>query len=274
MNMVDKMNADISTVEGYLKQMGLHLNAEKTQVILVGSRCNVAKFHSLDGVPQIIVNDTAVPFSETVKNLGLTLNQYLTFDQNTSMVVRKVFVALNRVVHLRNELPLDVKVDIFKSLLMPLFDYCDIIYHGYDLHGTRNDMNRLHRAQNACIRFVHNVPLRESVSRYRNRLNTLTLDRQRQLHVGVFIYKLLAHMLPGYLDAVVQIKTNSRSMSGQNSAVVNKVLTTRDQVSLGHSGSRMWNAIPLSIRNAVNSKSFAARYREHLFREQLCLYNL
>lgn len=72
---------------------------------------------------------------------------------------------------LKNILPPGVKLQMYKSLVLPIFDYMDIIYHNYDIHGSISKSDKLERLQNMCIRVISNVNRRDHITPHRDTLH-------------------------------------------------------------------------------------------------------
>ena len=58
----------------------MQLNASKTQAIIIGSSHNIKKIDHAQLQP-VFVDNKLIPSSESLKNLGLTLNSTLRWDE-------------------------------------------------------------------------------------------------------------------------------------------------------------------------------------------------
>jgi len=66
---------------------GLALNSTKSESFLIGTRQHL---HSLPPIASHIITGTPVPFSDTIKTLGVTLDQNLTLNKRVSSLSRSI----------------------------------------------------------------------------------------------------------------------------------------------------------------------------------------
>ena len=85
------MNADIEAILEWAKVNGAKLNPSKTQLILLGRRRNLPKIstHSIDPV---LLHGIPIPFADSVKNLGVLMDQFMTGDLWAKQVCRRALV--------------------------------------------------------------------------------------------------------------------------------------------------------------------------------------
>ena len=134
---------------------------------------------------------------------------------------------MSRLRHLKF-LPNYVKFDLIRSLVDPIYNYDEILYHGYSIHGTIADQVRLEVSNNSCIRFVLNLKSRDHISEHRNRLGVLTLFNRRKLHIAVFMFKVLKGMAPDYISRLIDRNENSTRRTNELKLV--RVKTERDKL--------------------------------------------
>ncbi|KAG7301647.1 hypothetical protein JYU34_014621 [Plutella xylostella] len=142
-------NNDLNIILDWSRRYGLKVNPTKTQSILIGSSrllCNVDYAH----LPSIIFDNVQIPFGNVVKNLGIFIDKHLSWGPQLDSVSRKVFGSASSLRRLRNFLPTSTKIALSQSLLLPILDYADASY----LDLTQEQLNKLERLQNFCIRFI------------------------------------------------------------------------------------------------------------------------
>lgn len=66
-------------------------------------------------------------------------------------------------------------------------------------------------------------------------------------------------------------KINNNNTRAHGSLIVPKIKTTRDAESFYHGGAKLWNSIPLDIRNSVNVTkfTFTFMYKSFLYQKQI-----
>ena len=100
------------------------------------SKCNFVIFGSpqkLNRIQDILVKveDTCIERTQSFKYLGMTLNQSMSWANHVDDISTKINQRIGLIRRIRNVLPLQARVTLYNTLILPLFDYGDIIW------GTR-----------------------------------------------------------------------------------------------------------------------------------------
>jgi len=97
-----------------------------------------------------------VPFTDTLKLLGATLDPVLSFDKHVSLVCSGCFFHIKALRHIPKHIHMNTANTIATAFIASKLDYCNAILAGM------NDYNiaRLQRVQNAAARAVLNMPVR------------------------------------------------------------------------------------------------------------------
>ena len=82
----------------------LQLNPNKTEMILITSKHNQK---SLSVPFSVDLNETSIPLSSTVRNLGVTLDQNLSFQQHVSHTCQICYFEWRRINFIRHYLSQD-----------------------------------------------------------------------------------------------------------------------------------------------------------------------
>ena len=78
--------------------------------------------------PSVFYNDIEVSRTDSQKHLGLVLDNKLTFKKHTKDKFNIAFFGVGKIKRLRDILPRDSLVTIYKSFIRPHLDYGDVIY--------------------------------------------------------------------------------------------------------------------------------------------------
>ena len=89
----------ISDVQAWMHNNKLQLNPDKTEMILITSKHNQK---SLSLPFSVDLNGTSIHLSSTVRNLGITLNQNLSFQQHVSHTYQICYFELRRINSIRH----------------------------------------------------------------------------------------------------------------------------------------------------------------------------
>lgn len=232
------------------------VNAKKTQAIVIGSPYFISRM-SESVVKNLSFDGTIIPFSATVRNLGIIMDQTLSWSAQVADVSRKVFASLHSLRRLQNFLPLSTKITLAQSLLLPLLDYGDISY----LDLAEGLLDRLDRLQNVCIRYIFGLRKYDHVSHYRAQLKWLPIRDRRNIHILSLLFNSLFNpSAPIYLSerfSYLSVGSQHRLRSNSNLllACPSSSSKTYSKSFTVHS-TRLWNRLPTSIRQSPSIVSF------------------
>lgn len=146
---IKTINRDIKNEVKFGKDYGIKINSAKTKAIILSSKYNLRKLN-YDLLPKINVEGDDIEYVSEVRNLGYQLNRVVTSESQINAIHRKVFASLSSIKPLKPILPSEVKSQLVKSLILPIIDYMDIVYHDFGVHGTKGNSEKLERLQKTC----------------------------------------------------------------------------------------------------------------------------
>ena len=155
----ETVSACIKDVSVWMNESKLKMNDDKTELLLVATKqkLKVANDVLSSG---LIVSDTNIPFSPSVRNLGVFLDGTLSMDSHISYLSKALYFQLRRIGKIRHLLSVESANKLCVSLILSKLDYCNaLLYNISDKHLTR-----LQRIQNSAARLVLRRDKRSSAS--------------------------------------------------------------------------------------------------------------
>ncbi|XDV14261.1 hypothetical protein PO909_002435 [Leuciscus waleckii] len=143
--------ADIST---WMKEHHLQLNLAKTELLVLPA--NPSLQHDFT----IQLESSLITPSRSVRNLGVTFDDQLTFTDHISKTARSCRFALHNIRKIRPFLTEHVTQLIVQALVISRLDYCNALLAGLPACATKP----LQMIQNAAARLVFNEPKRAHVT--------------------------------------------------------------------------------------------------------------
>ena len=135
----------------------LKLNENKTELIFVTSK-RTKHFHNLP--ISITIGNAQIPFRQSVKNLGLTLDSHLTMNAHVSNIARTCYFELHRLASIRRFLTSTATATLVSAFVLSRIDYCNSM-----LFGSTNDVtSHLQRIQNNAARVILHLPMSSSIT--------------------------------------------------------------------------------------------------------------
>lgn len=120
------LNEDVSTISKWSASNGLVLNSQKCLFMVLGTKNQIELVQNIN--PTILVNNVAISRVPMTRNLGLYLDEKLTFENHVNMKIGKCFVSLQQLYRLRPYLNVATRLKLVESLIISIIDYCDIVY--------------------------------------------------------------------------------------------------------------------------------------------------
>ena len=122
----NELNHDLEIIREWAIQWKLQFNPDPTkQATEMLFSCKKTPTNH----PDIIFNNTIVEKVGEQKHLGLILHSSLSFEKHINEKIIKAKKNLNLIKNVTKYLPIKVLDQMYKALVRPHFDYCDIIYH-------------------------------------------------------------------------------------------------------------------------------------------------
>lgn len=260
---VTDINADLDRISAWSRSFGIAVNPSKCQAIVLGSPRIISSV-DLSLMAPIMYESEQILLVPKVKNLGLILDCGLTGEPQVSDVCRRVTYTLRCLYRFKYFLPISTKILLVQTLVIPKIDYADVCFSNL----TQGSLSRLDRLLNNCIRFIFGLRKYDHISAYRRQLNWLPIRERRSLRVLCTLYSCLFDpAAPDYLRSKFQFVT-ARPGCNLRTARSLKLVTPLHRTgfmtnSFSAQAIRLWNALPIAIRQAQSKYSFKNMLRKH-----------
>ena len=110
-SMIDKVNADLLKISNFSKDNCLRLNTLKSNMIIFGSNMNISKINDLI-LPPIMLNNEPIERVESVKNLGVFLDETMSWDVHVNYITKKAHGKLYQAYRHKNFYPKTVELPL------------------------------------------------------------------------------------------------------------------------------------------------------------------
>ena len=98
------------------------------------------------------IDEQVIKSSPDLKSLGVTLDDELSFSTHISDICKMASKKVGVLVRLRNMIPREAKLQLYKSAILPNLTYCHIVWH----FCKASDARKLERIQERTLRAVYN----------------------------------------------------------------------------------------------------------------------
>ena len=243
----------------WLRINKLSLNINKTSIIIFDQNEN------LDAIlVEIDQNFTAVIIEcKTQKYFGLMMEHKLKFSEHIDYIKKKISKRIGAMYRSKKILPLKYRKMFANALMLPQFDYLDIIW--YKANVTK--LNELDLMYKKVAIIALDVNIRESTVTVYKTMKWLPFHIRRQLHLATYMYRIINGLSPKkIMNKFAYISGGSRDGNSCN-LYTNKSRTHKEFYYLR---AKCWNLLPQPLRNIENTKNFSDIDKKQLLAQ---LYN-
>ena len=237
-----KLQRSVNEFKQWCDVNELTINVSKTKVMAFATRSKTKKCKDVN----IVVGSDKLKVVPSYKYLGMTLDSTLNYSNHISSVIRMVSHKMTLLAKLRKYLTNEVAVLIYKTMLLPYFDYADVIFHKANVKDT----GKLQTLQNKCLRICLRKERRFSTDGAHKEANVPFLTDRRTAHVNNFMFIRKRNK---------SLINNKEIRTRAHDAPLFNVEMPRCETfkrSVGYFGSSQWNNLPVVMRNTETYLGF------------------
>ena len=252
----------ISDVKAWATANMLKLNDSKTELMLVTSK----KSKHLHNLPtSITIGNAQIPFKQSVKNLGFTLDCHLNMNAHVSNIARTCCYELRRLASIRRFLTSTATATLMSAFVLSRIAYCSSLLFG----STHDVTSHLQRIQNYAARVILRLPMSSSITIHLKSLHWLPVKARSTYKIACLCYHCNSSTAPSYVTDMLHEKPlHTRSIS-YTMPLLNRPAhskATFGDRSFSFASSSVWNSIPNEFRCAPSLSSSKSRLKTYLFR--------
>ena len=255
---LDALDGDInrcfSLISEWMNHFFLRLNSTKTKILVIipPSLRNIIK---IEGT---FINNQCVRFVRSAKNLGVILDNELSFNEQITKVVQACFMMIRKLSKIKDYLTFEQLRTAVSALIFSRLDYCNALYYGIKAEF----LNKLQYVQNSASRLVRKKNcFRGATSEYIRKCHWLPIRERIVFKVCLMVHKCLHGIAPTCLSGMLKYVWSSRTM---------KLVQYKSKGKFGSRafvcvGPRVWNILPQEIRMEKDEVKFKAMLKTFLF---------
>jgi hypothetical protein len=248
---VNKINTEILRLVNWTEKHGLTLNPKKTQAMIIKNRTHI----NTANVNKIVINGVPVEYSTKIKNLGIIIDENLSWSSHVSSICQRSYLALFHLYKFRSLTPFKTRIRLVNSLILPLYDYCNFVYCDINNSG----LNRLQVSLNNAVRYIFDIKPREHITKYYIKLGWLKISERRDVGVCVMMHKILNNCAPEYLNDLVTVMSTVCSRETRSHKLYLQAPLVGKEVPEGSfavMGYRLWNGLKPELYSLSLTKLF------------------
>ena len=203
-----------------------------------------------DEKTSITVNGKDIMESDNLELLGVTIDCGLNFNLHISNVCKKASQRIGVIMRLRNLIPTEAKLHLFKAAILPHLTYCHLVWHFCRASDTR----RLERKQERGLRAV----FKDKQSSYQQLLVKAKLQSlyNRRLQDICIVRYNISNLYPRTICDMFLTNSHTYNLRQKDFYQPSFNTVTHGKHSIRYISPRLWSKIPSKERSAASLKQF------------------
>ena len=256
------MEACVLDIHKWMLSDRLKLNMDKTEFLLIGTKRQLEKVN----ITTLRLGDTTITQSPSaVKNLGAWFDAQLNMHEHIKKTCSSSFFHIYNIRRIRKYLSRKTTESLVHAFVSSKLDFCNSLLYGLpDVH-----IAKLQRVQNAAARLVVGLPRFCHITPVLCDLHWLPIRYRIHFKILLLTFKCLHGLAPKYLSDLLTVSKPSRYNLRNHMGTLLTPASVKFKVTLGDrafksSAPKLWNSLPLSIRNIQSLNKFKAQIKTYV----------
>ena len=234
----------------------------KTEFLIIGTRQQLSKIQ----IDSVKVGGVDIKPVEKARNLGSWFDNHMSMNIHVGKVCSKAFRGLYNIRQIRKFLSMDSTKTLIHAFVTSHLDYCNSLLAGIPQY----QLQRLQKVLNAAARLIYQIPRHSHITPILISLHWLPVKFRVDFKIALLVYKALNGSAPSYISALLSPKSASkydlRSDDQDLLQVPATKLKTVGDRAFTSAAPRIWNTLPLEIRQSENISIFKKQLKTFLFK--------
>ena len=203
-------------------------------------------------------------FSTSVRDLGVTLDNNLTFSEHLSTLTRSCYYHLRRLRAIRRSVSSSIFTTIVHAFICSRIDYCNSLYAGLPL----SRLSSLQSVLNSAARLIARLPKFSHISTFMiDTLHWLPIAARIQFKILLLVSRAHQGRAPKYLCDLIRKPVSAISLHSLRSSdrfdlfVPRARTATTQHRAFAIVGPSLWNNLPPRIRSELLAGGLTTRSR-------------
>jgi len=252
-----KLNNDLDHLSAWAAQWLVVFSEPKTVYMLLSNRQREA----FRNHPDLFLNNICLNEVSNHSNLGVIFSNDMSWNLHIQKILLKANGALSCIQRASMFLTRSTKAHLYKSLVLPIIDYGDVIYDNAPMH-LKEKLNQLQRkAALMCTRAYRHT---ESMKLLQE-LGWNSLESRRKMHRLNLFYKIKNKLTRPYLSSLCPGTVGERAerynLRNRNDISKSALRTSKALNSYFPKTANEWNALSPSLRNLTTYNHFKSKLK-------------
>ncbi len=236
----------------------------KTQCICIGSRALISKIQENT---TIRAGEASVHPSRSVKNLGLHLDNYMSFDVHATEISKKVSGTLMYINRIQDLLSKEARLIAVETLALSHINYDITIWSTTNI----KQLKRVQKLQNFAAKVaIGGASKFDHATSILNKLQWLSIRQKVIYKQCLTSFKIMNNQLPIWLFCFPLVRNvNSTNTRQQNLLHIPRTKTDTGSRPITVRGPKLWNNLPSTVKECNSLHALKAELKNFLLHDHL-----
>ena len=255
----------INEITNWMNYQFLKINPDKTEILL---------FYPKSMENEVIIRGTMIAenkcirFSDVVKNVGVWLDKNLDMTHHINKIVSHSYKILKDISRIRSVISKKNTEMLVHSVISSRLDYCNSLLYNI----SKSNLNKFQKVQNAAARIVLRKRKTQSVTQDMKGLHWLRIESRIIFKILLIVDKSMKGKSSKKVS--IDLKNNNNRNEDQLKLKISFAKTKYGERRYKYVAPRLWNALPLSIRNEEKIETFKKKVKSLLIEDSENFINI
>jgi hypothetical protein len=258
---IQNVEACVSEIRQWMAANYLKLNDDKTEFIVLGSRHSLSKVSS----SSVQIGEICVNASSSVRNIGAVFDTQMKMNMQVTAVCKSAWFQIHQIGKIRKYLTSDQTKSIVHAFVISKLDNNNSLLLGV----PDSTIAKLQRIQNAAAKLIYRAKKYDHVTGLLKDLHWLPVKHRIHFKVLLLTFKALHGQGPQYLLDLLAWYTPQRTLRSSRNLLLHVPQThlkTYGDRAFEAAAPKLWNALPLHVRESNSVLCFKQNLKTHLFK--------
>ena len=248
------INKCFELITDWMNAFSLRLNATKTKILVI----TPSSLRDVIVIQGTFIDGTCIRFDRSAKNLGVIIDNELTFKYHIDKIVRACFGNIRKLSKIRDFLTFEEMRTSVSALVFSPMDYCNSLFYGI----SEELLSRLQSVQNCAARLVRGKRKKKcSTKEFIRECHWLRVKERIAYKICLIVHKCLHGTAPKCLTDMLVYAGSERTLKLKETKYNGKYGSR----SFGRVAPKMWNLLPLNIRCENDVEKFKSMLKTFFF---------
>jgi exonuclease III len=255
-----QLTEDMGHLWNWCTDNDMYVNVDKTKCMLMST--SQKRSHMKEAKLVVNVENMELDICNSHRLLGVHVNNVFSWDEQVKDVSKTVNYYLSVFKKMRKYLPERARIAYCNGCILSHIDYCNTVWGNTTVANT----DKLQRLQKRAARMIFDDYTSLPYELY-SKLNWLPFTKRVEHNKAVMVYKCLNNNMPTYLSNLFEYQRNTRynlrSEEREQLVVPKPRLELYIKQSFSYSGAKIWNSMPVSVKNSDSVQVFKKKSLEY-----------